>query len=271
MFTFLSTQNKRDYSHYGPNDDSKRESDYGYYGPQVERRSCSQSPFVLLPEEGTQENHDATPGLSDPTSRTENSNAPASSDPTTWPENGNAPASSTNTTQPDNGDTTPKQDNNDTSSGTTIRHEDENTPVVVVVDENVFSVTLTNVNAFPKWNQTFEVTELKETDTVSLFIEKAKKFEDQFHPSMNLKIFPSNKNVTPDVYLNTGAWPHRVEVKNEEEFFLELKGKKDHTLKQVGIGPNNNNFRYHLQFQWGMPGDEHHNFPYKTFDEWIVK
>ena len=53
MFTFLSTQNKRDYSHYGPSDDSKRESDYGYYGPQVERRSYSQSPFVLLPEEGT--------------------------------------------------------------------------------------------------------------------------------------------------------------------------------------------------------------------------
>ena len=149
------TQNKRDYSYCGPKDDSKGARNYSYYGLQVERQSHSPSPTFLLPEAKVvlsnttprQENHDTTPASSDPpTTWQENGNAPALSTTTTWQENGNAPALSTTTTQQengnapalsttttqqDNGDTTPKQDNHDASSDTTIQHEDDNAPVVV--------------------------------------------------------------------------------------------------------------------------------------------
>lgn len=66
----------------------------------------------------------------------------------------------------------------------------------------------------------FVVTDLKKTDTREILLRRQMTFDDQISLGQHIKVFPSNKSMTPKLVINTGVWPYRLEVDNGEEFFL---------------------------------------------------
>jgi hypothetical protein len=149
-----------------------------------------------------------------------------------------------------------------------------------VVSENVevvfFSVTLKNVNkttqALAYLNKTFTVTDLKETDTVSDFLDRAKQFDDQFTFGRDhCKVFPSNRKVIPRPRWNRCMSPPRLEFSNEDEFFFNIKYNDQRTLGEVGIGPENNEFRYHLQYSHYERKNPKHWIPYDAVKDLLIK